>query len=135
MRKFLEQFKPDALMQLRLESWIFTRAAEMIEGYNGGTWDDAKPGSVALVLIPGDDSTAYTIETPFGSRAENVDRLTASVAFTFLAGMWFWEMYNDKMTDASQEAFSKWHEAMRDFAYGKATGVNQDTFYKLTDLS
>lgn len=133
MRKFLDQFKLDTLMRLRLEGWIFTRAAEMIEGYDGGEWKDAKPSIAAFVLIPGDDTTTYTIETPFGQRAENVDRLTASVAFTFLAGMWFWEMYNDKLSDESQEAFSKWHESMRDFAYGKATGVNQDTFYNLTD--
>lgn len=132
MKNFLAQIRSilGPMGALRMEQFIFSRADQMLPGYNGGKWDSVKCGDVWGVKLPTRDKVV-TISTPFTSGTG--DAKTMSLAFTYLCVAWFWEINADRISDAQNDALSDLKDKLRDFAFSDGSGINFRDFHNLTD--
>ncbi len=132
MQNFLAQFKLNPVLNAQLEGFIFAMADKMIQGYNGGTWDDATVGKCNIVTIPGRTSQV-TLYNRLSGNSLTTDRDTASAAFICLAVNWFWNSYSDKMTASENNRMGVFYNKLRNAVYAKNSGINTSDYFSFTD--
>ncbi len=116
--KFIEQFTfLRGSLFLAFDSFIYGQGIQML-GRRSGNWEAVKVGTVyALMLGEGDvnltnDGRVHMV-VPMSGNEVDTDATTASVAFTLLVVNWFWGMHHESLSDAENEAFSAYYEALR----------------------
>jgi hypothetical protein len=130
--QFIKQFALTKNQGAIFDDFLNEIAYEKINGYDGGEWGKKKMDGKTILLIPG-NSKEITISTGFDE--VTTDRITASVAFTYILVNWFWNQLSDKFSDDQNDKFMGFYFGLRDYVYASNSthGINMDDFFKLTD--
>lgn len=134
MQKFLDQFKLRPALALALEATMFNFAAEKVQGYRGGCWDEKEVRKgVFITLIPFRGEETFTMSSAYSD--VEADHVTVSAAVSCVAVNWFWHRNAAIMTPAENAAMQKYYDALRAVVYGrkKDHGINSDKYFTLTD--
>jgi hypothetical protein len=135
MNKFLNQFNLTPMQRIDMESFIFTQADKMLEGYGGGKWASKKVGDVWILALPVNAKQPVTLNNYAFGGSITTDHLTASVCFSSIVTNWYMNLRAEqgRIRDENIDAIDKYASALRSFAHAKDSGVNTSDFFSFLD--
>ena len=134
MQKFLSQFNLSPMARIDLESFIFTQADKMLEGYSGGNWTSKKVGDVWVLVLPVSGDRITLNNYAFGGSI-TTDPLTAAACFSSIVANWYMNLRHEqgRITDAAIEGISNYASRLYDAVAAKDSGMNVQDYFNFTD--